>query len=317
MLVRVAETRGALNIFELFPSDLQMFILTFLSIQDLYRVSLSCQHGASLVVSPEADHFVWQSVAKQLLFNNNHEAIQEFMQERKKKQMTICTGGEDNIQKADGEDEMTKATDDPPNMWRDLVREASMIKWDPGSRTPDSDIIMHNNNRTISCERRTVWDTIRTNKKLGMGTIHCWEYTLDDHDNSGYNIYRIFVGIERATQFTHLGSNKIVGLGSRGIGYNLGAHTVHREKPPKTTSILKKQQFKFSTGDTIAIKLDLKNLSRSKTASMHLFKNNEYFHTVSNIATKNINYYPAISVIGRQKVSIRMKHPSLCKEKSN
>ena len=75
-------------------------------------------------------------------------------------------------------------------------------------------------------------------------------------------------------------------------------------------SILYNQYFVFSTGDTIAMKLDLKNLSASNTASMHLFKNNEYFLTISDILTQDILYYPAISVIGRQRVSIRMKNPS-------
>lgn len=75
------------------------------------------------------------------------------------------------------------------------------------------------------------------------------------------------------------------------------------------------KRIEFNTGDTIAIKLDLKNLTNSKTASMCLFRNNEYFHTISDIPTQDIEYYPAISVIGQQIVSIRMKHRSLlCRE---
>ncbi len=173
---------------------------------------------------------------------------------------------------------------------------------------------MHNNNKTISIEKPVKWDTIRANKKLKMGMIHCWEYTLDYHDNGPYNAYRIFVGIERSTyDFTSTASSKIIGYNSEGIGYNIGEHSIHRshEYRVHNRSILYEKKFKFSTGDTIAIELDLQNLNSSGTASMHLFKNNKYFHTIADIPTKNIEYYPAISVIGNHRVSIRMKPPSM------
>jgi len=43
--------------------DVQVFILTYLDIIDLYRVSLSCKHCAYLVLSNDTDDFLWRDIA--------------------------------------------------------------------------------------------------------------------------------------------------------------------------------------------------------------------------------------------------------------
>ena len=295
-LVDAEEEHLTLNIYELLSCDLQMYMLTFLSIPDLYSVALSNSHGAFLVLSSEADEYVWKSMAGHLgihmaVDNNGQMLIRD---------VSLPT-----------DESLVEDSNCPPSdttKWRTLVY-SNMIKWDPETRTPDSTLHMHNNNKTISCERPSGWQTIRATKILKMGMVHCWEYVLEDHDNGDYNLYRMFVGIEKSTYaFTEEGANKIIGYSSEGIGYNIGEHSIHREKTTHTgeKSILHKKQFNFSTGDTIAIKLDL----LSETAAMHLFKNNEYFHTISDIPTQGIEYYPAISIIGRHRVHIRTKHSS-------
>lgn len=203
--------------------------------------------------------------------------------------------------------------DCPPHMWRVIVH-SNLVKWDPASRTPDTDIKMHDNDRTISCSRQSKWDTIRTNRKLVMGMVHGWEYVLEDHDNSGYNSYRVFVGIERSDYaFTEVGFDKIIGYNSNGVSYNVGEHSIHRDNSHNLNnrSVLHQRNFTFGPGDTISIMFDLKNLTSDRKASMYLYKNNEYFLTIGDIPTDNVVYYPAISVIGRQRITIRMRNSSL------
>ena len=310
--VSLTKEELTLNVFELLSCDLQLYILTFLSVQDLYHVSLSCQHGAYLVLSPDNDGYLWKLVANQIGLNIDDEeaviAAQELLskkEEVEENQLDLSTLSLDV--------ETVSEDSTLENLWRNRVQ-LNLVKWEPDTRTPDTDITMHNNNKTILCEKKHKWNTIRTNRKLELGRVHCWEYTLDEHDNGGYNAYRVFVGIERSTyEFTKAERDKIVGLCSEGVGYNMGEHTVsiNRSLNP-SPSVLGQQNFVFSSGDTIAMKFDLKNLcDNSSTASMHLFKNNEYFHTITGVPTRDIVYYPAISVIGLQKVSIRLLHPSM------
>jgi len=296
-----------LNIFELLSCDLQMYMLTFMTLTDLYHVTLSCKHGSSLVLSPDTDGYLWKGIACRLgLLHHSHE------------ETTVANNVEESRDEQEEELKMLeKTTETNPTghndcMWRELVR-SNMIYWDPNTRTEDSDIQMHNRNKTISCEKTNLWYTIRANRKLEMGMIHCWEYTLDDHDNGSYNAYRIFAGIERSDfGFAKERHYNIIGYHTQGIGFNIGQHTVHRSgsRSQYANVVRHETSFNFSTGDTIATVLNLKNLTSSEMACMHLFKNNEYFHTIEDIPTKGILYYPAISVIGHHRVSIRMKHLS-------
>jgi len=279
------------NIFEVLLCDLQMYMLTFLTLKDLYHVALSCKYGLHLVLSPDTDGYLWNHLA---LRHCHEETTQAHMEELKMLEKVAET-----------------------NTWRELVR-SNMIYWDPNTRTADSDIQMHNRNKTISCEKTQDWYTIRANRKLEMGMVHCWEYTLDDHDNGSYNAFRIFAGIERSDfEFTEKRDSNIIGSGTDGIGFNMGQHMVHRDSSrTHYVKVVMPDNKSFITGDTIAMVLNLKNLTSSERACMHLFKNNEYFHTIEDIPTKGILYYPAISVIGHQRVSIRMKHSSTLDHKN-
>lgn len=200
------------------------------------------------------------------------------------------------------------------NLWRRRVKQASRLRWEPKARPADSSLVLSNHNRTVSDNRTSKWDTIRTNLALRRGVVYHWEYSLDHHDNSDFNSYRIFVGVERSTYaFATVGFDKIIGFNSYGIGYNIGEQCIHRNYVHTLVhkSILHQESDgKFKTGDVITVRFDMKHLDEKGAARMELFKNGRWFFTVDDIPLEDeaklpIVYYPAISMIGKQTVTIR------------
>jgi len=369
--------------------DVQVLILTYLDIIDLYKFSLSCKHGAFLVLSNETDDFLWKQVASRFSIQEGEEDDNsgfldpmssvapspstpvESSSLRAKLfnlfstyvNMSSITSGVANFAIGGGTNEATTADNSDTtsssensgtsagggtsrvkqrrtsviverdqcfqtmvvlktseelsgleNLWRRRVRQGARLFWDGSSRPSDSSLTLGNNNKTVSDNRTSKWDTIRTNCPLKKGVVYSWEYTLDYHDNSDFNSYRVFVGIERSTYaFASVGFDKIIGFNSYGVGYNLGEQCIHRNYIHTLTnkSILHQDpDGKFKTGDVITVKFDLKNLNDNQCASMELFKNGRWFTTIDNIPTVDeikmpIVYYPAISMIGKQTVSIR------------
>jgi hypothetical protein len=342
------EEKLLINIFDELPIDVQLYILTFFEIPHLFNVALSCRHGAYLVISKDTDAYLWKIVGcnynvfpaeileKKISVETLQSILCEPMDTSEKNDnilnrwlSTIMSisyetfsnsleqSGNESVENTAVDNDIEKDGSNNNSelqrsfLWRRIVFYYLNCVWDPNSRTPDTDIQMHNRNRTISCKRQSKWDTIRVNMCLKVGHIYTWEYSLDRHDNSTYNSYRIFIGIERSTySFTLIGFDKIVGYNSYGVSYNIGEHSVHRDYDHSLTkrSKLYNMNYVFKTGDKIAIRLDLKNLSEDGTAIMELFKNGEWFHTIDKIKTiensENIIYYPAISVIGDQIVTI-------------
>ena len=189
------------------------------------------------------------------------------------------------------------------NIWRKRVRYALHFYFEPKSRPSDTDLVLSNYNRTVTCNRQSKWDTIRMNTPLMKGNVYIWEYHLTSHDNGPYNIYRVFVGIERSDyEFEAVGFDKIIGYNSNGISYNVGQHSVHKSFSHDTTlkSAMQKQVGDFATGDVITVVVDFK-----KSFTMQMFKNGEWFLTIDNIECSNtFKWYPALSLIGAQVVTI-------------
>merc|ERR1712130_166657 len=187
-----------------------------------------------------------------------------------------------NISKRSQQTASVPDQDKESNPWRRRVRHAMCFFFAPESRPSDSDLVLSNNKKTVTCKRTSKWDTIRMNIALLEGYVYTWEYTLTHHDNSSYNIYRIFVGIERSTyDFDVVGFDKIIGYNSHGVSYNVGQHTVHREFTHGTDkSPLQKDIANFETGDKITVVLDLK-----ETCTMQMYKNGEWFVTFLDIPT--------------------------------
>jgi hypothetical protein len=266
--------------------DVQFYILSFLQTRDLYRLTLSSKYVAQLILEDENDEVLWKEIAKNY---NIHPTESDF---QAIEAMTFRFGS------------LNLNQNKRQNLWRKIVKHGLFFYWDATSRTPDTDIVISPDKTMISLQRESRWDTICVRVPLNVGNVYYWEYKLIEHDNGGFNSYRIFAGIERADyKFNEDQFDKIIGYNSNGVSYNIGEHTVHTNSQHGLTerSPLHDQHYLFTAGDVITFRLDMKNLIDNK-ATMDLFKNGEWFYTIKNI--EPVTYYPAISAIGKQKVVV-------------
>lgn len=338
------------------PEDVQVLVLTYLDIIDLYRVSCSCKQCAYLILSNDCDDFLWREIALRYGIQEGEETDEhsEFMSISPVSPTTPAQSSSFRARLLDlfstfvvgssREDEMIrrrsrrrklslvverenslstcillkekKELTGMENIWRRRVKHGTNFCWDPDARTPDSTLVLSNYNKTVSNNRSSKWDTIRANYALKNPLVYYWEYILVRHDNSDFNSYRIFVGVERSTyEFTTVGFDKIIGFNSYGIGYNIGEHSIHRNfqhSLANKSRLAQDANGKFKTGDIITVRFDLtrSNSCEKPEATMDMFKNGQWFLTIDDIPTldeykRSIIYYPAISLIGKQTVTLK------------
>jgi hypothetical protein len=163
-----------------------------------------------------------------------------------------------------------------------------------------------NGNRTIS-QSDEHWETVKANRCLTPGQVHKWEFIIDYLDSmETKNAYLIVMGVDNE-QFPYLKQNRysdICGVhNSTGFSYNLGIKKKYYESKRAEYEFLLNTEIKFKTSDRIKIIVDARNASSS---SMKLYLNGMHFSTFASINLEtNGLFYPAISLIRRQIVTIR------------
>jgi len=147
------------------PYDIQVLILAFCDIPDLYSLSLTCKWLNHVIMhNSESDEFLWGNIAL------NHFAG---------KLMHIENG----------------------QPWKNVVQliVTNQSHWSCKSDFYYSILTLSHDRRSIILRNCINWDTIKANFMLKSNAIHYWEFVLEKIDYSDVSLI-LCLGIERANE---------------------------------------------------------------------------------------------------------------------
>ncbi|KAL0483849.1 SPRY domain-containing SOCS box protein [Acrasis kona] len=186
--------------------------------------------------------------------------------------------------------------------WKDEFRELITYAFIP-IRTQQQYGKFSNHFRTVRNVQNTDnwWETFRTKKAIVPGHLYTWEVCVDHLAKHQANTWWILIGVETPMfpYATQLHYEDVIGYHAtkhKGIGLNIGTgqviHAANYDPYIDAESI--------AAGDIVGVKVDY----RGSEGTIEFFKNRKSLGVVKRKLTGEI-YYPTVSLVNGQKVTIR------------
>jgi len=186
--------------------------------------------------------------------------------------------------------------------WKDEFRELITYAFIP-IRTQQQFGKFSNHFRTVRNVQTTDnwWETFRTKKAIVPGHLYYWEVCIDHLVKHQANTWWVLMGVETPLfpYATQLHYEDVIGYNAtkhKGIGLNVGTgqviHAANYDPYIPAESI--------NAGDIIGVKVDY----RGKEGTIEFFKNRKSLGVVGRKLTAEL-YYPTVSLVNGQKVTIR------------
>jgi len=154
------------------------------------------------------------------------------------------------------------------------------------------------------------WETFRTRKAITPGRVYSWELCIDTLVKHQANTWWILVGIETplfpfASQLHY---EDVIGYNAqkhKGIGLNVGTGQVIHSATYQPYFDPELMGGPFVVNDVIGVKVDMRHSKKNdNTASIEFFKNRKSLGVVKRPIHGDL-FYPTVSLVNGQKVTIR------------
>jgi hypothetical protein len=154
------------------------------------------------------------------------------------------------------------------------------------------------------------WETFRTRKAITPGRIYSWEICIDQLVKHQANTWWILIGIETPSfpYATQLHYEDVIGYNAqkhKGIGLNIGTGQIIHAASYTPYYDPEAMGGTISVGDVIGVKVDMRHTKKNNnTATIEFFRNRKSMGAVKRAIQGDI-FYPTISLVNGQKVTIR------------